>query len=80
MRNVVIALTRRDFEDWCLNQKRSPRDPELVCVTRADHVLGMSINRIYCTERAWENPNYIKLLQIAEMRVRGGLSTIKTEE
>lgn len=41
-RIVVLARNARDFEAWCHDSGLSPRDPEVVYVSRWDKLRGLA--------------------------------------
>ncbi|MET9445333.1 hypothetical protein [Streptomyces sp. NPDC006610] len=54
---VVLARDAREFEDWCRNSGLSPRDREVVYISRWDKLRGLdNVKFIHCP-RWHEHPD-----------------------
>ncbi|WP_327335834.1 hypothetical protein OG384_04170 [Streptomyces sp. NBC_01324] len=60
----VVAETVRDFEAWCRDNQRRPRDPKVRHVTRPDQLRGVRCQRVELCGRYWRIPHWPELANI----------------
>lgn len=60
----VVAATVRDFEEWCRDNRRRPRDPKVRHVTRPDQLRGLRQQRVELGEGYGRLPRWPELARI----------------
>lgn len=64
---AVLACDVREFEDWCRNSGLSPRDRDVVFVSRWDKLRGLNNVKFVRCPRWYEHPDANHIDQLARM-------------
>lgn len=66
---VVLAGNRRQFEDWCREAGRSPKDASTIDGSTERAMLGVYADRLEIVGTFWQKENAPYLLEIAVTRL-----------
>ncbi|WP_432077847.1 hypothetical protein [Streptomyces sp. YPW6] len=64
----VIAATVRDFEEWCRDNQRRPRDPKVRHVTRPEQLRGLRHQRVELGRGYGRLPHWPELAKLIRTR------------